>query len=241
MVHVGGAEDTEGVMKRTQVVLRSLQTMRAYVFRVRALGPGGEQDWTDWSRPSPLVPVLPDECGEELAVVGRPECRLVRLDRSTLTIAAPPDAPDAPVVHSSTATSVRLRWRVPVCNHLPVEHCQLQMQLRDAPGELVSPSHLGSWRTVAEARSLRRSYDHTVVDLHPCCTYAFRSRAHNKLGWSEWSSPSELVITDESSADAEQVAHLQEALAALKSQLQAEAAKAQRLEQRLMEKERSEA
>lgn len=76
------------------------------------------------------------------------------------------------------ATEVKLKWQEPESNGgSPIHSYELQM------------SSGGLFETVFEGFSL----EHTVKQLKPQTSLKFQVRAKNAVGYSEWSSPMEMI------------------------------------------------
>ncbi|XP_014666255.1 PREDICTED: protein sidekick-like [Priapulus caudatus] len=103
-----------------------------------------------------------------------------------------PGAPSKPTISASQilARSVTMSWQPGSDNYSPVRYYTVQMREGDNL----------AWKTHPESISPDLTF-YTITDLTPYTKYSFRLQATNDKGASEWSTPSDTVVTEQDAPD----------------------------------------
>eukprot|EP00879_Flechtneria_rotunda_P003440 GHRR01003669.1.p1 GENE.GHRR01003669.1~~GHRR01003669.1.p1 ORF type:complete len:1144 (+),score=472.39 GHRR01003669.1:203-3634(+) len=118
-----------------------------------------------------------------------PWCEAVKAS----TLPAEPAAPPKPTFSQRTATSVKVRWEIPLEEN-GAAVVQYQVQVRQAAGvqqqeQQLEQQQLYQWQQVYCGSEL----SHRVTALQPGCTYDMRVAAVNAIGAGPWSDVSSVV------------------------------------------------
>ncbi|XP_062500462.1 roundabout homolog 3-like [Corticium candelabrum] len=100
-----------------------------------------------------------------------------------LIVQVPPGAPGKPKVESYTRTTVQLKWEKGFDGHADITGYRLEYQ-----------NETNSWKRFTALR-IPTSTTFTVNNLRPNGPYRFRLRAVTSVGHSQWSEPSEEIMT----------------------------------------------